>query len=65
MLDLFFKTIIIALSKHSKKCMCKQNITEGALNTFHMLVIRVHMGPRITKLTCLHLLLANFMTICI
>ena len=61
----FFETIIIAPSKHSKNCVCIRNTREGALVVFHMLLIRVHIGPQITKLTCLHLLVANFTTICI
>jgi hypothetical protein len=41
------------------------NIREGALVVFHILLIRVQMGPRLTMFICLLLLLATFMIICI
>ena len=44
--------------------MCIWNIREDALVVFHMFLIRVHSGPRLTKFICLNLLLATFMTIC-
>jgi len=44
--------------------MCIGNKRDGALVVLHMLLRRKYLGPRLTKLTCLHLLLATLMTIC-
>ena len=37
----------------------KHNV--GALVVFNMLLIRVHLGPRLAKLICVHLSMATFM----
>jgi hypothetical protein len=51
---------IIAPILNTQKMHVHMKHNEGSLVVFHMLLTRVHLGPTLTKLKCLHMLLATF-----